>query len=229
MSVDLSPAAFGSQMADLAGRAAVATIDQAVDELGNAAGPERVVVTFDDGTADWVGDVLPVLDRFRVPATFYVATDFVERGIEFPHGGRPISWAGLGELCSSGLATIGSHTHTHALLDRATGEEAAAELDRSRGLIEDRLGIACRHFAYPKAQLGSPAAEAEVRSRFASAAIGGSRPNPYGRTDAWRLTRTPIQTADTDKWFRRKATGGLRLEGRLRELVDRRRYAGATT
>jgi len=59
--------------------------------------------------------------------------------------------------------------------------------------------------------------------------VAGSRVNEYSRTDPWRLTRTPIQVSDTTKWFRRKATGGLRLEGRVRELVDRRRYAGTAT
>ena len=29
-------------------------------------------------------------------------------------------------------------------------------------------------------------------------------------------------------WFRRKAEGGMRLEDELREVVNRRRYAGAT-
>ena len=30
------------------------------------------------------------------------------------------------------------------------------------------------------------------------------------------------------RWFRRKAAGGMGLEDRLRDLVNRRRYADAT-
>jgi peptidoglycan/xylan/chitin deacetylase (PgdA/CDA1 family) len=130
---------------------------------------------------------------------------------------------------STGFVTIGSHTHTHRLLDRADGEETALELDRSVRLIEDRLGVTCRHFAYPKALLGSPAAEHEVRRRFSTAAIAGTRPNPYGATDLYRLRRSPIQVGDGMRWFRRKASGGMALEDDLRTLRNRGRYAGAVT
>ena len=75
-------------------------------------------------------------------------------------------------------ATIGSHTHTHALLDRADGPTAADELDRSIELLGERLGVACDHFAYPKALLGSREAEAEVRS--GSSRRGGRQPRQPG-------------------------------------------------
>src|SRR5207244_7718315 len=100
---------------------------------------------------------------------------------------------------------------------------------RSIGLIGDRLGVECPHFAYPKALLGSPAAEQEVRRRFRTGAIAGTRPNQYGQTDLHRLHRSPIQVSDGLRWFRHKAAGGLRLEDELRRLRNRRRYAGAVT
>ncbi|MDQ3353292.1 MAG: hypothetical protein M3507_02185, partial [Actinomycetota bacterium] len=93
---------------------------------------------------------------------------------------------------------------------------------------EDRLGTTPRHFAYPKALLGSPAAQAAVQARFASAAIGGTRANCYGG-DPYRLQRSPIQVSDGMRWFRRKTQGGMALEDDLRRLINRRRYAGATT
>ena len=39
--------------------------------------------------------------------------------------------------------------------------------------------MTARHFAYPKAVAGSIAADQAVRSRFASAALAGTRANPY--------------------------------------------------
>jgi len=227
--VDLATGLFDEQVAELAGSGRLVTLDEGIERLANGALADRpVVLTFDDGTSDWVEEALPVLARHGAPATFYVATDFVERCVAFPGGGVPVSWSGLGELLASGLVTIGSHTHTHALLDRAGGPVAAAELERSVDLIGERLGVACDHFAYPKALLGSPAAEAEVRARFRSATIAGSRANPTG-SDPHRLRRTPIQVADGMRWFRRKADGGLRLEDSARQLLNRGRYAGATT
>lgn len=232
--VDLSTGRFDEQVAELAASGRLVSIDDAADllvagQVPEAVGPPPVVLTFDDGTADWVDEALGVLVRHKAPATFYVATDHVERQLPFPGGGSPVSWSGLGELVASGLATIGSHTHSHALLDRVDGPAAAVELDRSIELIGDRLGVECCHFAYPKALLGSAAAEAEVRARFRTAAIAGGKPNPYRGTDLHRLARTPVQVTDGMGWFRRKAVGGLRAEDRARAVLNRGRYSGAAT
>jgi peptidoglycan/xylan/chitin deacetylase (PgdA/CDA1 family) len=230
MSVDLPSALFDEQMAWLAASGLVVSLDDAVGLLAAPGGSaSRVVVTFDDGTADLVDEALPILRRHGVPATFYVATDFVERGRPFPDDGQPISWAGLAECVSSGLVTIGSHTHTHALLDRLPPPAVADELDRSVELIGERLDVVARHFAYPKALPGSAAADQAVRSRFDTAAVAGTRPNPYGRTDLYALQRSPIQTTDGMRWFEHKARGGLWAEDAVRRVVNRRRYVGATT
>jgi peptidoglycan/xylan/chitin deacetylase (PgdA/CDA1 family) len=227
--IDLATARFEEQVAELAASGRLVSLDEGLSQLERGrVDAEPVVLTFDDGTTDWVDQALPVLVQHQAPATFFVATEFVEQGRDFPNGGRPISWRGLRELTSSGLATIGSHTHTHALLDRATGSQAADEIDRSIDALQNRLGVACEHFAYPKALLGSPAAEEEVRKRFRSATIAGTRSNPAG-TDLHRLHRSPIQVSDGMRWFRRKAAGGMRFEDTARSVLNRRRYSGTTT
>ena len=53
--------------------------------------------------------------------------------------------------------------------------------------------------------------------------------NRYGATDPYRLARSPIQVSDGMRWFRRKVAGGLRFEDTLRRLLNRGRYASATT
>lgn len=221
--VDLAQAVFERQLDLVADR--VIDLDDAATRLrdgpvGTAADPPRIVLTFDDGTADWTEVVMPALVERRLPAVFYVSTDFVERGRRFPGDARPASWTGLSELASTGLATIASHTHTHRPLARASSREATDEVDRSVGLIEDRLGRACRHFAYPKALPPSAAAEVVVRRRFATAALAGNRVNVAGRTDLHRLGRHAVTAADLELSFQRTIAGGRRLEGRLRELRD---------
>jgi peptidoglycan/xylan/chitin deacetylase (PgdA/CDA1 family) len=229
--VDLPSWLFDEQMARLTAGPGVVEIDSALEALAGPAPsePDAVVITFDDGTADFVEETLPILVRYRVPATLYVATDFVERGRPFPGGGSPISWSGLADAVSTGFVTVGSHTHTHALLDRLPEVAVDEELDSSTSLIGERLGLETRHFAYPKALAGSPAADRAVRKRFASAALAGTRANPYGQTDPYRLARSPVQVDDGLDFFARKVAGGMRMEDDLRRIVNRRRFAGATT
>lgn len=227
--IDMPRAVFAQQMEEIASRAT--TLDAAMADLHDPpATPGRdLVVTFDDGTVDFVEEALPELVRCQVPALLYVATAHVDEGIAFPGGGRPLTWNAIRDAVATGLVAIGSHTHSHALLDRCPAPVAADELDRSIALIGEHVGVAPAHFAYPKALAGSTSVSAEVACRFQTAAIAGTRPNRYGATDPYRLARSPIQTSDGMRWFRRKIDGGMSVEDDIRRAANRVRYAGATS
>jgi peptidoglycan/xylan/chitin deacetylase (PgdA/CDA1 family) len=229
--VDLDVDVFRAQMTFLAEHARIVTLSDGLDRVADptAARDPLVAVTFDDGTADFADVSVPVVAEVGVPVTLYVATEFVECGLPFPDDGEPLSWSALRDSLTTGLVTVGSHTHTHALLDRLPADLVGDELDRSIELIGERLGVRAEHFAYPKAVLGSPAAEAAVAARFASAAVAGTRVNPFGATNCYRLARSPVQVSDGMRWFRHKVGGGMRLEDDLRRAINRRRYATATT
>jgi peptidoglycan/xylan/chitin deacetylase (PgdA/CDA1 family) len=222
--VDLPAATFARQLDRLVEQDNVIDLDTAVDllrrDFQSADAAPKVVLSFDDGTADWPDVVLPALVERSLSATFYVATDFINVGSPFPDGGRPVSWAGLAEMAATGFAEIGSHTHTHRVLAGASGAVTAEEVARSVGSIEERLGRPCHHFAYPKAIAPSPPAEIVVRRQFTTAALAGNVINRVGTTDLHRLGRHAVTVTDDDDTFRRKAAGGMRLEGWLRARRD---------
>jgi peptidoglycan/xylan/chitin deacetylase (PgdA/CDA1 family) len=230
--VNLDPVAFADQMAMVAagrGHRRVLDLDGVVDAVGPSTAPEpSVAITFDDGTADFVDRALPVLVDLDLPVTLYLATGHVDDARSFWGDGTVLSWSALRDACSTGLVTIGSHTHDHLLLDRTHADVVAADLDRSIDRIGDELAMRPVHFAYPKALAPSAAAKALVRARFASAALAGGRPNRPGATDLWALDRTPITVADSLADVAAKLVGGLRLESGIRAVVDRVRYRGAT-
>jgi peptidoglycan/xylan/chitin deacetylase (PgdA/CDA1 family) len=240
LEIDLDPDLFDAQMAALAASNRAISLGAALAQLDASEPPARdaassVVVTFDDGTADFADIALPILVRHGVPATLYAATSFIEDGVDFPHGARPVSWSALRDACATGLVDVGSHTHRHRLLDRITPAEATDELDRSVGLIGERLGRRALDFAYPKAVAGTRDVARLVRERFRSAALAGTRVNPYRSahpdrgTDPQRLARSPIQVSDGMQFFERKLAGGMALEDSFRRAMNRARYSRAST
>jgi peptidoglycan/xylan/chitin deacetylase (PgdA/CDA1 family) len=115
--------------------------------------PRSVVITVDDGWESFHRHAFPLLRKYGVPVTLFVATDLV--------GTRDgLSWAQLRELAQSGLVDVQAHSKSHRnLAERAPGETdatyrraLAAELRQPRLVLERELGAAgvrVRHFAYP--------------------------------------------------------------------------------
>jgi peptidoglycan/xylan/chitin deacetylase (PgdA/CDA1 family) len=214
--IDTPPALFERQLAELATREQVLTLDQALD--GSAGG--GVVVTVDDGYRDFTDTVLPLLVRYQVPALLYLATGLVAGEGPGPDDPDALSWAQLAEALSTGLVTVGAHTHGHTDLSRASERVCRDEMARSQELVEDRLGVACRHFAYPWA-VGSATADRVARQLFDSAALDAWRSNRAGAVDPWRLGRTPVLASDGMAFFRAKVKGRLDGEALAYRLLRR--------
>lgn len=233
--VDLPVAEFDRQIGELAAAGRIISLDDALTRLRSPAAPNPgepnpVVITFDDGTWDFTKNAVPVLEAHDAPATLYLATKATENGQPFwGDDGPALTWDALAAAAETGLITVGSHTHSHVLLDRLPSDQIATELDTSIQLIEERLGVRAEHFAYPKAIAPSDDAAQEVRARFRSAALAGTQPNHPGAADPFRLARSPVQVSDGMRFFRNKANGGMRLEDQARELLNRRRYVGASS
>jgi peptidoglycan/xylan/chitin deacetylase (PgdA/CDA1 family) len=214
--IDLPPATFDAQLWELSARQPVRSLDEALSSPDGG-----VVVTFDDGFRDFHDTVLPRLCELGIPVVLYLATGLVSDGDGRSNGAdRGMTWNELREAVATGLVTVGSHTHSHVPLVRVTEQEVDDELRRSKEAIEDRLGVACRHFAYPFA-VASPAADRVARRLFDSVASDAWRTNRRGRIDRHRLGRTPVLRNDAGVWFRAKAEGRLDAEGWAYRAVRR--------
>jgi peptidoglycan/xylan/chitin deacetylase (PgdA/CDA1 family) len=217
--IDVGSRAFERQLGQIAERDRPLRLDEALDPATNSEG--GVVISFDDGLRDFHDRVVPALVERRLSAVLYLATGFVhgEGAAPVPDRDR-LTWSHLRECVETGLVTIGSHTHGHADLGHASEREADEEMKRSKDLIEDRLGVSCRHFAYPWA-VASPEAERAARRIFASAALDAWRTNRRGRVDPHRLGRTPVLRADGRLFFAAKRMGALDGEALLYRALRR--------
>jgi peptidoglycan/xylan/chitin deacetylase (PgdA/CDA1 family) len=98
-----------------------------------------------------------------------------------------LTWDELRALAAGGVV-VGSHTRDHAVLhENQPDAEIEAQVMGSRARIEERLGVACRHFCYPHGSPRdvSPAAVRAVRTAGYSCAfmnVGG--PVREGMDDA---------------------------------------------
>jgi peptidoglycan/xylan/chitin deacetylase (PgdA/CDA1 family) len=202
--IDMPISTFTRQLDLLTSLGDVRSLDEAIRGGG------AVVLTFDDGTRDFHDEVLPLLVERKLPALLYLATGMTEEPSTLGLG-PGLSWSMLRDAVATGFVAVGSHTHSHVNLARASASEAEAEMRRSKELIEDRLGTACRHFAYPWG-VGSHAAAAISRRLFETAALDAWRTNRWGAIDPHRLGRTPILRSDGTAFFRMKVRGWLDLE-----------------
>jgi len=93
-----------------------------------AAGPREVALTFDDGPSPYTAQVLDVLKRERVKATFFLCGANAER---YPELVRRIRAEGH---------AIGNHTYSHPWLYLKSEAVLAAEIDRAQDALERTSG-----------------------------------------------------------------------------------------
>lgn len=185
---------------------------------------KEVVLTFDDGYANNLYVVAPILNKLQLPFTVFVSTEHIEKGLYFPtsvnriitlgaglskvvipsqdlsfplttnaerefaantishllkslpvdqvklitselinnvdygvweelnerfKSVRPLTWDEVKSLYSQG-ATIGSHCNWHICCHYNQSEnEIKYEIEESKRIIENKLNVSCRYFAYP--------------------------------------------------------------------------------
>src|SRR6266571_976094 len=156
----VSPALFAEQMAYLhQHRYTPITATQFVKARAHGASvssalPERpVVLTFDDGFADFFTEALPILLQYGFTATLYVLTAFINGTSRWlqreGEATRPmLTWNHLTEI-SKWSIEIGAHSHSHPQLDTLPRSVARDEIVRSKRLLEHHLGQVVSSFAYP--------------------------------------------------------------------------------
>lgn len=76
-----------------------------------------------------------------------------------------MDWPALAAMERAGM-TIGSHTHTHAMLDREDDLTLAEELACSRETLEAGLGHRVEHFAYPDGRFNVRVARAVAAAGY---------------------------------------------------------------
>ncbi|PIS15775.1 hypothetical protein COT62_01915 [Candidatus Roizmanbacteria bacterium CG09_land_8_20_14_0_10_41_9] len=121
------------------------------------------VLTFDDGYEDFYTVVFPLLKKYNMRATVYIAYNFIgKKGF--------LTENQIRELIESDLVEIGSHTLDHVSLKSARPDVAKEQIFGSKEKLEERFGIKIKTFAYPYGSFDA-AAERLVKEASYSAAV----------------------------------------------------------
>lgn len=122
--------------------------------------PEKTVaITFDDGYLDNLENAYPILEKYQAKATIYVVVDRHDRDWStykkaHHNSGELARESKLNDeqvhfLAQSGIVEIGSHTLTHANLDKLSDAECLVELRDSKAQLEQLTQKSVMSFAYP--------------------------------------------------------------------------------
>lgn len=135
-----------------------------------------------DGIAESIRGVLSAYNRADniEPDRFMQALQEQTRGANLPKPVRRfLDWNEAREMIAGGME-IGSHTDSHATLSRLAPEQQRRELEISRGILKDNLGVAVDAIAYPAGATASFSAETQLIARQAGYRIAFSS---YGGTN----------------------------------------------
>ncbi|WP_067481469.1 polysaccharide deacetylase family protein [Actinomadura hibisca] len=208
----VSPGAFADQMALLAERGFTPVPFSALGGPGLPGKP--IVITFDDGYADFHEHALPVLERHGFPATVFVTTGWLaDAGPDA--AGRPLdtmmAWSQVREAAAHGVE-VGGHSHSHPQLDQLGDAALREELIRNKGLLEERLGGPVTTMAYPFGYSSARVRRAVRAAGYDSACAVANRlaPAPDGgaaRADVLAIPRLTVRMSTSLATFGRVADG----------------------
>ncbi|MFE3452882.1 polysaccharide deacetylase family protein [Nonomuraea sp. NPDC059194] len=205
----------------------VADLVAAVHKNNGRSLPDKpIVLTFDDGYADFHANALPLLERHDFPATVFLTSGWVaDAGKDA--AGRPLddmlSWGQAREIAQSGIE-IGGHSHSHPQLDQLPDAELRQELRKNKGLLEDRIGAPVATMAYPYGY-SSARVRREVRRAGYWAACAVSNTLAADRHDLLAIPRLTVGQHTSMAMFRRAVEGNAIPLIYLRERVLTKGYA----
>ncbi|MEZ0148377.1 MAG: polysaccharide deacetylase family protein [Candidatus Reddybacter sp.] len=181
--------------------------------LGEKNLPDNAVaITIDDGFKDNYTEAFPLLGKYNIPATIFLTSGVMGGtnewmvGRDFPKR-EMLNWQQVQEMSRCNI-NFGAHTVSHPKLTELSYEIAEQEIIQSKNAIEENLGKACHHFAYPYGLLNDRTFEIVKQSGFTLACSTRSGFNNLER-DPYALHRIEVYGTDPVWKLKQKMTFGM--------------------
>jgi peptidoglycan/xylan/chitin deacetylase (PgdA/CDA1 family) len=179
------------------------TFGELARRVGTGQGHGLAALTFDDGFADNLEVLVPLLKEEEATATVFICTGMLGRRHPSAPWARTLTAGDVRALAESSIE-IGSHGSTHRDFSTLSYEEAFQDLSCSRAELEEITGRPVAVFAYPYGSTSEVASRACADAGFEAAC----RTSGEGSwTDPYNLPRQAVVNGSSSKlalWLRRE-------------------------
>lgn len=226
---------FREQLDVLKNKTNVVTLD---DYLSGNLSTERLntVITFDDGYASWVTTVLPALNDFGLPATFFVSSGFLGltereqlvyantrlfKKVPLRRMTGCLSETDLGKICDAGHS-IGGHTVNHVDLETLSDiDQLKQEITEDKFSLERIAGDRIDCFSYPGGTYKNPHFNVAELLREAGykAAVSTIHGFNTDLTDRYLLRRDIVDAGMSVSVFKARVYGNYDIVAFLKRLA----------
>jgi peptidoglycan/xylan/chitin deacetylase (PgdA/CDA1 family) len=191
----------------------------------------NILITFDDGYKSWVDVCAPVLKEYGIKGLF-----FVNSGLLAAHGDedatqtfvkenlrlspkKTLSFEGMRELLREGH-TCGGHTAHHRSLKGVAPDMVRSEVEDDKRVLEEELGVALRHFAYPFGTSKDYSGETEALIHsFGYTFVYIAEPG-FSRVGGHHIPRTLVEKHQSYKSLARCMYGGYDIFVYLKRFLS---------
>lgn len=200
-SLSVTPANFATQLDWLENNGyQTITLNELVNGLrgDKISVAKPVILTFDDGYADFYSAAYPELVKRNMKATVYMISGKVDDSEN-----RYLTSSQLKEMAQSDLITVGSHTVSHINFKTANVAKATQEAFQSQKTLEQITGKPVVHFCYPSGQFDESSIKILKSLGYISSAttIEGTL---HASGSALNLSRVRVSGSTTIEKFKEK-------------------------
>ena len=201
-------------------------------ELGKrfSDGKKKVIITFDDGYVDNYKYAFPVLKKYGYKAVIYLVSHLDYNKWDVENSENPekrfhlMDEEQLKEMLDYGIE-FGGHTKTHPRLSKLSITEAKEEIFDSKKVLEEKLGVKMKSFAYPYGDLNDEVKNLVQKAGYIYGVATDSGPVCIS-DDLYQIRRIGIFPNITSFGFKRKIKGNynfikIKREGKHKSMENK--------